>query len=141
MQNISLAHLMVRLYNGAVFVGRGRVNDAARRSTVLSQEVTQPVIEKQEGSRPGTVRVVFLFPANVLAQQVHVVGDFNDWNRSSHPMARNGNKVYWHLELELARGKAYQFRYLLDGKVWQNDWQADRYAPNPFGGENSVVQT
>jgi len=112
-----------------------------RRTTMVSQEVTQPVIEKRKGSSSDRVRVTFLFPANVLARQVHVVGDFNDWNRSSHPMTRNGNPDYWQLELELARGRAYQFRYLLDGKVWQNDWQADRYAPNPFGGENSVVQT
>jgi hypothetical protein len=43
--------------------------------------------------------------------------------------------------LELAPGKAYQFRYLLDGDRWENDWRADRYVPNPYGGDNSVVLT
>jgi hypothetical protein len=33
----------------------------------------------------------------------------------------------------------YQFRYLLDGLQWENDWQADKYLPNRYGSENSVV--
>jgi hypothetical protein len=47
----------------------------------------------------------------------------------------------WELTLELAKGNSYQFRYLIDGNNWQNDWHADRYVPNPFGGENSVIET
>jgi len=32
------------------------------------------------------------------------------------------------------------FRYLVDGERWENDWAADAYVPNPFGGEDSVVE-
>jgi 1,4-alpha-glucan branching enzyme len=110
-------------------------------SIAEEEEVTAEVIVKRDGSRPDTVYVTFLFPVTIMARQVHVVGDFNDWNRASHPMTKDGRQAEWQLEVELLRGKAYQFRYLLDGKVWQNDWDADRYLPNPFGGENSVVQT
>ena len=42
------------------------------------------------------------------------------------------------LTLELEAGKEYQFRYRIDGE-WHNEWEADRYAANPFGGDNSVV--
>jgi len=43
--------------------------------------------------------------------------------------------------IEVERGRTYQFRYLVDGSVWQNDWDADGYAANPFGGNNSVLHT
>ena len=42
--------------------------------------------------------------------------------------------------LDLDPGHEYEYRYLLDGKVWENDWQADKYVPTQFGDtENSVV--
>jgi hypothetical protein len=43
--------------------------------------------------------------------------------------------------LVLPKGRAYQFRYLVNGQDWQNDWHADQYALNKFGTDNSVVQT
>jgi hypothetical protein len=40
----------------------------------------------------------------------------------------------------LAPGRDYQFRYLIDQTVWENDWQADRYVKSDYGDcENSVV--
>ena len=42
--------------------------------------------------------------------------------------------------LTLETGREYQFRYLLDGKRWENDWDADKYVPAPFSNtDNSVV--
>jgi len=44
------------------------------------------------------------------------------------------------LTLDLKPGKAYQFGYLIDDTIRENDWHADQYVPNPFGNsENSVV--
>ena len=99
------------------------------------------MIIKAAGSRPGAVLVTFRLPSSIAAQTVHVVGDFNDWNRHSHALTRSQSDEDWRLAIELEAGKAYQFRYLIDGTNWQNDWRADRYVPNPFGGENSVLVT
>jgi len=44
------------------------------------------------------------------------------------------------LTLSLKVGRAFRFRYLLDDGRWENDPAADAYVPNPFGGEDSVVQ-
>ncbi|HEY5523667.1 MAG TPA: isoamylase early set domain-containing protein [Desulfuromonadaceae bacterium] len=41
--------------------------------------------------------------------------------------------------MELEKGREYRFRYCIDGGKWGNDWCADRYEPNPFGGYDSVV--
>jgi len=43
------------------------------------------------------------------------------------------------LTIELQPGRAYRFRYLLDGERWENDWDADAYVPNAFGTDDSVV--
>jgi hypothetical protein len=43
--------------------------------------------------------------------------------------------------LDLKAGTEYQFRYLVNGTEWHNDWEADRYLPNPYSGDNSVVAT
>ena len=42
--------------------------------------------------------------------------------------------------LSLTAGQDYYFRYLLDGGLWENDWAADAYVPNPFGTEDSVLK-
>jgi 1,4-alpha-glucan branching enzyme len=86
------------------------------------------------------ILVTFQLPATIWAETVHLVGDFNDWNRHSHPLRRLQNDC-WEITLELDQGGVYQFRYLVDGAHWQNDWHADRYVPNPFGGDNSVLET
>jgi 1,4-alpha-glucan branching enzyme len=69
---------------------------------------------------------------------VHLVGDFNGWDKAANPMKRQKNGTFA-ASLSLECGREYQFRYLLDGDRWENDWQADKYLRNEFGGENSVV--
>jgi len=88
----------------------------------------------------GQVRVTFELPANVWADTVHLVGSFNAWNRTSHPMKqqRNGG---WVLTINLPANQEFQFRYLLNGTDWHNDWAADGYVRNEYGSDNSVVIT
>jgi hypothetical protein len=47
----------------------------------------------------------------------------------------------WVATIELDPGQSYQYRYLINGTEWHNDWQADRYEPNQYGGDNSVIVT
>jgi len=74
------------------------------------------------------------------AKSIHVVGDFNDWKVDATPMKalKSGDFT---CTLELPTTQAwYEFRYLLDNKQWENDWEADAYAPNDMNTENSVIQ-
>jgi len=98
------------------------------------------MIIKKKGTTPDKKAVTFRLHRSVLAKSVHVVGDFNNWNRHSHPLSREHKSAAWELTAELEKDRDYQFRYLIDGKNWQNEWHADRYVPNPFGGENSMVE-
>ncbi|MCR4291233.1 MAG: isoamylase early set domain-containing protein [Candidatus Scalindua sp.] len=88
-------------------------------------------------------RVTFRLPESAApdADSVCVVGDFNGWDRSENPMEKTGNGDYV-VRLDLERGKEYQFRYLIDGTKWENDWDADRYVQNTYGdSDNSLVIT
>jgi 1,4-alpha-glucan branching enzyme len=97
------------------------------------------MIRKEPGPAPNVVRVTFELPPTVWAESVNLVGDFNNWSPTSLPMNRGRNDDSWRLTLDLQRGREYQFRYLVNGTEWCNDWDADRYVANPFGGDNSVV--
>ncbi len=88
---------------------------------------------------PNKVLVHFELPSVIWADYIHLVGDFNNWNHTSHALTRDRSGDNWYIELELERGHEYQFRYLANGTEWHNDWKADKYVPNPFGGTNSVV--
>lgn len=73
------------------------------------------------------------------AKSVVLVGDFNDWDEAGIPM-KKGKTGLFSVSITLETGKQYQFRYFIDGKRWENDWDADAYATSPFPGiENSVV--
>jgi 1,4-alpha-glucan branching enzyme len=72
------------------------------------------------------------------ADSVTVVGDFNNWDPIETPMKRLQHGEF-SCSLELESGKSYEFRYLVGGQYWYNDPEADGYAANSFGSENSVV--
>jgi 1,4-alpha-glucan branching enzyme len=96
------------------------------------------MISKEMGS-PGKVRVTFTMPAAIWAESIHLVGDFNGWSKTATPLTCEDNQ--WWVSLELDANRAFQYRYLINGREWYNDWRADRYEPNEFGGDNSVVVT
>ena len=69
---------------------------------------------------------------------VAVVGEFNSWSRSSHPMTA-GSDGSWTATITMSPGRTYRFRYVLGADHWENDWDADDYVDNEFGGQDSVV--
>jgi 1,4-alpha-glucan branching enzyme len=84
-------------------------------------------------------QVTFELPPEVNAQTANLCGEFNAWDEMSLPMKRRGDGGF-SLTVSLKKGRAYRFRYLLDGHRWENDPAADVYVPNPFGSEDSVVE-
>lgn len=85
----------------------------------------------------GRVPTTFRLPDIVGAEEVHVVGEFNSWSAVANPMEHVGDEYI--ARIPLVPGRAYRFRYLLDGERWINDWAADAYVPNEFGGDDSVI--
>ncbi len=95
---------------------------------------------KKESQKKGTVTKVTFYTHKLPdAEEVFLVGDFNDWNESSHQMDKLKDGRF-KVALKLEPGKEYQFRYRVDGE-WHNEWEADKYSSNPFSGDNSVIVT
>lgn len=92
---------------------------------------------KSRGPR-GRVSVTFTIDPGVGAQSAAVCGEWNDWSADADVMRRDAEGGF-STTVDLEAGRAYRFRYLLDGKRWDNDWAADAYLPNGFSGDDSVV--
>jgi 1,4-alpha-glucan branching enzyme len=90
--------------------------------------------------KKGKVQVTFAMPAIEGCESLYLVGEFNEWNETDHPMQRADNGS-WLLALDLEAGREYQYRYRTDDGVWHTDPAADAYVPNAFGSDNSVVST
>ncbi len=98
------------------------------------------MIRKTATADPQKVRVTFELPSSFWAESICLVGEFNGWNQTSHPL-RQGRDGTWETSIDLPKGRRYQFLYLINGRQWQNDPEADGYVANEFGTYNSVVST
>jgi len=92
-----------------------------------------------EGSEPavptGLRRVRFSY-FEPEAQEIFLVGSFNDWNPRATPMARIAPGE-WSVELILPPGE-HRYRLLVDGK-WCSDPTARKISSNPFGDSDAVL--
>lgn len=98
-------------------------------------------LKKQVLKSKPVCKVTFRFPTEMVegAEKVTLVGDFNNWDEKALEMKKLKSGEFTSL-LELEKGKAYEFRYLVNGTDWYNDLEADRYVANNFGVENGVVE-
>ena len=94
------------------------------------------MIKSRKGK--GRASVTFTLDPGVGAQTAAVCGEWNDWSADADVMRRDAEGGF-SLTVDLDAGRAYRFRYLLDDQRWENDWAADAYLPNSFGGDDSVV--
>lgn len=79
----------------------------------------------------------FWLPAAVHAESIALVGDFNDWSTEATKMECDADGDFV-VHVELETGRAYRYRFLIDGERWENDWNADYYAANGYGTDDSV---
>lgn len=98
------------------------------------------MIKKQYSKNKPVCKVTFTLPKEAVneAKEVKVLGEFNNWSWKEGLPMKSGKDGY-KATVELATGRHYEFRYLLDNETWVNDWEADAYYPTPYGVENSVV--
>lgn len=87
------------------------------------------------GKMPAKKKIMFTLEAPG-ACDVHLAGDFNDWDPTSHPLKCN-TKGVWNTRLVLAPGR-YEYRFLVDGE-WRNDPRCTVFVPNAFGSYNSTI--
>ena len=99
------------------------------------------MIKKQFLKSKSVCKATFTLPAEAApeAKKVAIVGEFNQWDVNGGVEMKKQKNGIFKAVVELESGKEYQFRYLIDGETWENDWDADKYVASPYGGDNSVV--
>lgn len=98
------------------------------------------MIHKKPSKHQGRVSVTFVLPAERVQGSVSVVGDFNNWDPSAHPLKRKSNKTSSATVL-LEAGQRHVFRYVCGDGSWTNEDDADAFEPNGFGDVNCVLMT
>ena len=88
------------------------------------------------GRRPGRARPAVLPRIAVTAQRAPHRSPLCWLHRPDlEPVPDIGKSV----TLDLDAGRTYAYRFWIDGDRWENDWRADAYAPNEFGGDDSIL--
>jgi len=85
---------------------------------------------KTKMNRPRKVQFEFVAPE---AKEVHLAGNFNNWNAGACLMKKGKNGV-WKTILPLEPGK-YEYRFFIEGN-WENDPSSSCCVPNEFGTQN-----
>ena len=131
---------------------KARKREAAAKAAPMKKAPAEkakartPAAAKPEGIRRKYLKarpacqVTFVLPreAAPAAETVCILGEFNNWAQDAHPLKKLKSGDFTGT-LELETGRSYRFRYIIDGWKYENDWYADRYEPNPYGGEDSVI--
>ena len=94
---------------------------------------------KELDPHTGRYVVAFRLPPEVGAEQAWVAADFNDWSTTNLPMHREADGGMLAVVEDLEPGTTHRFRYFLGDGNWENDWAADDYVDNEFGGADSVL--
>jgi 1,4-alpha-glucan branching enzyme len=98
-------------------------------------------LKKQYLKSNPVCKVTFELPEEACesATTVNIVGEFNDWNIEATQMKKMKNGSF-RITLNLDVDREYQYRYLINGTCWENDWDADKYIASVFPNvKNSVV--
>lgn len=94
-------------------------------------------IKKQYLKSKPICKVTFSIPAKE-ANEVVVVGSFNQWNTESTSLKKLKNGTFKGT-VDLEKDNSYEFRYIVDGN-YINDDQADAYAWNDYASaENGIL--
>jgi hypothetical protein len=114
------------------------------KATKKTEKITagrEPQGPKKQYIKAGkSCKVTFRLPKEAApnARMVSVVGDFNNWNVTETKMKKLKSGDFT-TTMELPCNREYRFRYLIDASHWENDWFADKYIPNRYGSDDSVV--
>jgi anti-sigma factor RsiW len=133
-----------------LFAGRTlRWNMAAALATALVLIVSTMVVFQQHivpigptaAIRQAAQETAVTVRLNLYAPQaknVAVSGDFNKWKVDADVMSRQEGGV-WTIDIKLKPG-VYTYMFVVDGKAWVTDPDAETYQDDGFGNKNAVMR-
>lgn len=95
------------------------------------------MLHKAPSIFPDHVQVTFELPAAIWADNVSIIGEFNNWSPDETPMhqARDDS---WRAVIELPAGSTYTFCYLVDGRSML-EYPADGFKTDVNGTIYSII--
>lgn len=99
-------------------------------------------LKKQYLKNNGVCKVTFSLNDHLESvNSVRILGDFNGWDVNCEPMKKLKSGGFSQI-LKLDSGKSYQFKYLINDTIWENEPEADQFVPNGIGkGQvNSLIE-
>ncbi len=114
---------------------------AAAKTVTTTEVEAKKAPKKAENKIASTTKVTFTLPKEAVqtAETVAVIGEFNNWNIVDGIALKKQKDGSFSATIELEAGKEYQYRFLINGEVWENAWNAPKYVETSFGVFNSVV--
>ena len=76
---------------------------------------------------------------NEKAADVHIVGDFNNWEVNGESKLNPDGFGGWRKYISLSPGTTYRYKFLIDGE-WKEDHMNPAQEPSSDGGFNSVIE-
>jgi alpha-amylase/alpha-mannosidase (GH57 family) len=73
------------------------------------------------------------------AGSVHLAGEFNGWSTTATPMSDDDGDGIWTVVVKDIEPGSYQYKFVLDGGVWEPDAGNPESVPDPYGGQNSLL--
>ena len=125
--------------NAAVEAAPAKETKATKTTKAAKKEEEAPKA-KRPYTRRSTKQAIKFELSNEQAQNADfasVAGEFNGWDKDATPMTKTLNG--FEVEVELEKGKSYQFRYVLNGTTWIND-PYRKTVDNGMGDANSVIE-
>ena len=97
-------------------------------------------IKKQYFKTKPYCKVTFVLSKKMVgtAHKVALAGDFNQWQSDKTPMKalKNGDFT---ATLQLPKGQEYQYRFVLDDRMWVTDDTADKQVYCKFANAHNAV--
>lgn len=94
------------------------------------------MVQKTYFKTKDYAKVKFILNAE-NAETAEIVGLNGDW-KNSITMKKKKDGTF-SVEVNLPKNSQHEFKYLLNGKEWLNETEADGEIANAFGGSNSLL--
>jgi len=114
----------------------------AKKPTVQSGAASGVMARGEATLLAGPVMVdggVFFSHSAPGAASVHVAGEFNGWSTSETSMSDDDGDGIWTVVVDIEPG-SYEYKFVIDdGAAWETDAGNPASAPDPYGGQNSLL--
>ena len=88
---------------------------------------------------PGMKDVTFKYEPQIEeVGSVYLAGSFNNWATKKLEMTDEDEDGVYEITISLKPG-TYEYKFVVNGSMWKKDPQSEDYAPDGFGGLNSVI--